>query len=388
MVKDTEYYDVLGVSVTATPMEIKKAYRKKAMQTHPDKNPDDPEAETKFQAVGEAYQVLSDTDLRSRYDQFGKDDAIPQQGFEDAEEYFSAIFGGDGFKDWIGEFSLFKDLNDASEMLDKGSQPGEAPNSAGAIDATSHTGGGEISKPDDKSKKLSKEQKEKLIELEKKRREELSRQVEELSKKLNDRLDSFALAASQNRMDEFVTKLDHEIEELKLESFGLELLYILAKVYKTKANNYIMSKKTHGISKLFTGVRDNARSVKSAYNLLSTGLDAQRTLEQMNEVNVDELEDYERAKFESTMAGKALGVMWAMSKYELEKKLKDVCNKILNDPAVPTKVRSVKAKGLLFMADRFSKARRSPEEDEEARVFEELILGEKQRENQKKRKRI
>lgn len=387
MVKDTEYYDVLGVSPTATAMEIKKAYRKKAMQTHPDKNPDDPEAETKFQAVGEAYQVLSDSELRSRYDQFGKDDAVPQQGFEDAEEYFSAIFGGDGFKDWIGEFSLFKDLNDASEMMDKG-QNAEAPNSAGAIDSTSHTNSGEITKPDEKSKKLSKEQKEKLIELEKKRREELARQVEELSKKLNEKLDSFALAASQNRMDEFVTKLDHEIEELKLESFGLELLYILAKVYKTKANNFIMSKKTRGISKLFTGVRDNARSVKSAYNLLSTGLDAQRALEQMNEVNVDELEDYERAKFESTMAGKALGVMWAMSKYELEKKLKDVCNKILNDPAVPTKVRLVKAKGLLFMADRFAMAKRSPEEDEEARVFEELILGEKQREKQNKRKKI
>lgn len=387
MVKDTEYYDVLGVSPTATAMEIKKAYRKKAMQTHPDKNPNDPEAETKFQAVGEAYQVLSDTELRSRYDQFGKDDAVPQQGFEDAEEYFSAIFGGDGFKDWIGEFSLFKDLNDASEMMDKG-QNAEVPNSAGAIDSTSHTTSGEITKPDEKSKKLSKEQKEKLIELEKKRREELARQVEELSKKLNERLDSFALAASQNRMDEFVTKLDHEIEELKLESFGLELLYILAKVYKTKANNFIMSKKTRGISKIFTGVRDNARSVKSAYNLLSTGLDAQRALEQMNEVNVDELEDYERAKFESTMAGKALGVMWAMSKYELEKKLKDVCNKILNDPAVPTKVRLVKAKGLLFMADRFAMAKRSPEEDEEARVFEELILGEKQREKQNKRKKI
>lgn len=386
MVKDTEYYDVLGVSPTATPMDIKKAYRKKAMQTHPDKNPNDPDAEKKFQAVGEAYQVLSDPELRSRYDEFGKEDAVPQQGFEDAEEYFSAIFGGDGFKDWIGEFSLFKDLNDASDMLDK-EQGAEAPNSAGAIDSAGKTGG-EVSKPDEKSKKLSKEQKEKLIELEKKRREELGRQVEELSKKLNERLDSFALAASQNRMDEFVTKLDHEIENLKLESFGLELLYILAKVYKTKANNFIMSKKTHGISKLFTGVRDNARSVKSAYNLLSTGLDAQRTLEQMNEVNVDELEDYERAKFESTMAGKALGVMWAMSKYELEKKLKDVCNKILNDPSVPTKVRLVKAKGLLFMADRFSKARRSPEEDEEARVFEELILGEKEKENQKKRKKI
>ena len=55
---------------------------------------------------------------------------------------------------------------------------------------------------------------------------------------------------------------------------------------------------------------------------------------------------------------------------------------------MPTKVRLVKAKGLLFMADRFAMAKRSPEEDEEARVFEELILGEKQREKQNQRKKI
>ena len=148
-----------------------------------------------------------------------------------------------------------------------------------------------------------------------------------------------------------------------------------------------MSKKTHGFSKLFTGVRDNARSVKSAYNLLSTGLEAQKTMEQMNEVNPDELDQYERATFENMMAGKALGVVWAMNKFELEKKLKEVCNTILNDNTEPTKVRLTKAKGLLFMADRFSKAKRSPEEAEEARVFEELILGEQEKEKEKEKEK-
>lgn len=84
MVKDTEFYDVLGISPEATPSEIKKAYRKMAMLTHPDKHPDDPEAQAKFQAVGEAYQVLNDPALRKQYDEFGKDNAVPQQGFEDA----------------------------------------------------------------------------------------------------------------------------------------------------------------------------------------------------------------------------------------------------------------------------------------------------------------
>ncbi|CCC70363.1 hypothetical protein NCAS_0E02930 [Naumovozyma castellii] len=379
MVKDTGYYDVLGVQPTATPAEIKKAYRRRAMQTHPDKHPDDPEAQAKFQEVGEAYQVLSDPGLRSRYDEFGKDEAVPQQGFEDANEYFTAIFGGDGFKDWIGEFSLFKEFNEASEMFDeKNDDMTNKPQSE-------HTGviPHEGDKPGKKADKMTKEQREKLLELEKKRREEMSKQVDELSKKLNAKIDEYLIAVKENHLDDFVRKLDQEIEELKLESFGLELLYLIAKVYKTKANNFIISKKTYGFSRIFTGTRENARTVKSTYNLLSTGLETQKAMEEMSKVNPDELDAYERVKFESMMAGKALGMMWVMSKFELERKLKDVCSAILNDKKVPSKIRIAKAKAMLFIADKFSKARRTPEEAEEARVFEELILGEQEKERKR-----
>ena len=66
-----DYYEVLGVAKNASPEELKKAYRKLALQYHPDRNPGDKEAEEKFKEAAEAYDVLSNPDKRARYDQFG-----------------------------------------------------------------------------------------------------------------------------------------------------------------------------------------------------------------------------------------------------------------------------------------------------------------------------
>ena len=98
-----DYYEVLEVAKTATVEEIKKAYRKKAIQYHPDKNPGDKEAEEKFKEAAEAYEVLSDPDKRSRYDQFGHQGVNGGFGggfggggmsMEDIFSHFGDIFGG------------------------------------------------------------------------------------------------------------------------------------------------------------------------------------------------------------------------------------------------------------------------------------------------------
>lgn len=68
-----DYYEILGVSRDASQDEIKKAYRKTAIKFHPDKNPDNPEAEDQFKEAAEAYEVLSNTEKRQRYDRFGHD---------------------------------------------------------------------------------------------------------------------------------------------------------------------------------------------------------------------------------------------------------------------------------------------------------------------------
>ncbi|MCV9388559.1 molecular chaperone DnaJ [Reichenbachiella ulvae] len=101
-----DYYEVLGLSKSATADEIKKAYRKMAIKYHPDKNPDDKEAEEKFKEAAEAYEVLSDANKKQRYDQFGHagmGGAAGGGGFggggmsmDDIFSQFGDIFGGGG----------------------------------------------------------------------------------------------------------------------------------------------------------------------------------------------------------------------------------------------------------------------------------------------------
>lgn len=106
-----DYYEILGVSKGAGADEIKKAYRKTAIKFHPDKNPDDPSAEDKFKEAAEAYEVLSDSQKRQRYDQFGHQGARGAGGFggggmnmEDIFSQFGDVFGGRGGSPFDGFF--------------------------------------------------------------------------------------------------------------------------------------------------------------------------------------------------------------------------------------------------------------------------------------------
>ena len=102
-----DYYEVLGVSQTASGPELKKAFKKLAMKYHPDRNPDDPQADKKFKEAAEAYEVLSDADKKSSYDQFGHAGVQGMgggsgAGFQDFNvgdifgDIFGDVFGGRG----------------------------------------------------------------------------------------------------------------------------------------------------------------------------------------------------------------------------------------------------------------------------------------------------
>lgn len=104
---EVDYYEVLGVTRDADHEQIRKAYRKLALKYHPDRNPDDPEAEARFKQAAEAYDVLGNSETRDRYDRFGMagvggHSAHSYSNVEDVFSAFSDIFGGGMFDEFFG----------------------------------------------------------------------------------------------------------------------------------------------------------------------------------------------------------------------------------------------------------------------------------------------
>ncbi|MBQ6225773.1 MAG: molecular chaperone DnaJ [Bacteroidaceae bacterium] len=129
MAEKRDYYEVLGVSKTATDAEIKAAYKKMAIKYHPDRNPGNKEAEEKFKEAAEAYDVLHDPEKRQRYDQFGFAGMNGQGGFgggasmsmDDIFSMFGDIFGGGNFGGGFGGFGGFSGGARGGKHVEKGS---------------------------------------------------------------------------------------------------------------------------------------------------------------------------------------------------------------------------------------------------------------------------
>jgi DnaJ-domain-containing protein 1 len=124
-VKSTELYDLLGVKPDATTSNIRSAYRKKAREVHPDKNPDDPDAEKKFREVSAAYQTLSDPAARKQYDSSGvgvnPEQAGGGQGFKlDPYVFFAVLFGSEQVENYIGELGLASSFDHFMKLAEMG----------------------------------------------------------------------------------------------------------------------------------------------------------------------------------------------------------------------------------------------------------------------------
>lgn len=505
---DTTYYEALGVPTNATELEIKKAYRKLAITTHPgimtdsrvtppqkltsvDKNPGDETAHEKFQAVcwpsnrllgllkhtvqiGEAYQVLSNEELRKRYDKFGKEQAVPGGGFgkvaitdcsgnsanafaEDPAEFFGMIFGGEAFVDLIGEISLMKDLTKtmditmkemeeeeiadegdakikaaaqstsekksvngrstasttpnrasftASEKAAKVEDPpslgtdesgrlsdlhisgrksplgGRASSASGAstprrqfgqqvimekseedarMDAAGLTAEEKELRKKEKKKGLSKEQRDELAAYEAERKKIRDERVDTLVKKLIDRISIWTETDKGNDVTKaFQEKTRLEVENLKIESFGLQILHAIGTTYVQKATSFLKSQKFLGISGFFSRLKDKGTLAKETWNTISTAIDAQMTMEEMakmEEKGGEDWTDEKKAEYEKRVTGKILAAAWRGSKYEIQGVLRDVCDKVLNDKSVKMEKRIERAHALIIAGTIFQNVR-------------------------------
>ncbi|CAZ80615.1 unnamed protein product [Tuber melanosporum] len=437
MVKETEYYDALGVSSTASELEVKKAYRKLAIKLHPDKNLDDETAAEKFQAISEAYQVLSNTDLRRQYDKFGKERAVPDSGFEDPGEFFSMIFGGDAFVDWIGEISLMKDLTRTMEITMKDAEEDEiasgddekktpeseaGPSNAGAsekkasaipvadeetpltstlpftsppisrastprprgvptrqmlmdkseedarMDAEGMSQEEKDLKRKEKAKKgLSKEQREELAAYEAERRKIRQERVDTLARKLVDRICVWTETDKGGEVTHsFNEKTKYEVENLKMESFGIEILHAIGNTYLSKGASFVKSQKFLGISGFFSRLKDKGNIVKDTWGTISTAIDAQMTMEEMakmEEKGGEDWTDEKKAEYERKVTGKILAAAWRGSRFEIQSVLREVCDKVLNDKNVPLNKRVERAHALIMIGTIFKNAERDPDEE-------------------------
>lgn len=413
MVKDTKYYEILGVEETATDVELKKAYRKQAIKLHPDKNGNDPEAAAKFQELGEAYGILQNPELRKIYDELGvegmKENNVAADAADiDPAEFFKMIFGGDSFKEWIGELSMLNDMTKTAEILGDSEEESEKEGDKATEEAASktqdlslnektgdedttvgsHTGEGrytELNHEIEKKKKakLKKEQREKLHEFYKESKAAEERRVGELADNLLSRIEKYRPAATnEDSLKQYNSKLREELEDLKVESFGIQLLHLIGKTYHTQAKATILSSKTFGITKIYTSMKTKTNRMKSGFLIIKTALDAQMSAEEMVQeqakleqagVELTDEDKYKRMEQERIMTGKFLKTAWASTKFELTGVLNKVSHKVLNDKSVSKKERVARAEAVIYIAKQMLETERTPEEDEEAQIFEEMM---------------
>lgn len=409
MVKDTKYYDILGVEPTATDVELKKAYRKQAIKCHPDKNGNDPTAAAKFQELGEAYGILQDKEKRALYDEMGvegmQSNNVAGEADVDPAEFFSMIFGGEVFKDWIGELSMLNEVSKTADILgdEEGAeletQATDSTNTTSEVATQSETGS-DVTKTngqkDDilsteainkkKKQKMTQQQREEILKLHEETKKAQEERVRVLSQNLLSRIEQYTSASTnQDSLDRFKTKLNEELEDLKIESFGIELLHLIGKIYTNQAHATINACKTFGVSKIFSSVKSKTNSFKNGFSILKTALDAQASVEAMVREQEDIQEAIERGEeltdsqkhrqveMERLITGKVLAAAWASTKFEVTGILNKVCNRVLNDKSLGKKVRISRAQAVLYIGETMLKVERSPEEAEDARIFEEMM---------------
>ncbi|KAK0556910.1 DnaJ-like protein [Tilletia horrida] len=417
-VADMEFYNLLGVSANATDLELKKAYRKAAIRNHPDKGGD----EETFKMVGEAYRVLSDNNLRADYDKHGKKKPAEEVGIKEATEMFGNMFGGERFVHIIGEISLMKDMTKTSEIIMteeekaefeksmraesaaangdeaaaqqtvEGEKPAETATPAGGTAAT--TAGGATSGAADAStdaskpsvaaaasrNKLTPEQKQKLEQFEKEKEAEKEKRIHDLSEQLKDRIRPYVDARNPGDKDDsetqvWVKRMSEEAEDLKFESFGVELLHTIGGIYIARSTTWIKSRRHNflGVPGFFSKLKERGSQVKETWGLLGSAVSVQISMEELaKRQEKGDIGEEELKQLEADMSGKMLLVTWRGTRFEVNNVLRKVCDNLLNEPGVDKHVLLRRAQALTLLGAIYTKVQPDPDQTER-RELEELV---------------
>lgn len=208
---------------------------------------------------------------------------------------------------------------------------------------------------------LTKEQREKLEAYEAERRKAREERVNALSKKLVDRISIWTETEKGPEVTAaFQEKTRLEVENLKMESFGLEILHAVGTTYLQKATSFLKSQKFLGISGFFSRLKDKGTLAKETWNTISTAIDAQLTMEEMvklEEKGGEDWTDERKAEYERRVTGKILAAAWRGSKFEIQSVLREVCDRVLNDKTVRMEKRVERAHALVLCGTIYQKVR-------------------------------
>jgi len=348
-VKETEYYDALEVGTDASAGEIKRKYYLLARKLHPDKNPGDPEANARFQKIGEAYQVLSDATLRKKYDAQGREALGDAHTFINPSAFFSMLFGSDAFEGYIGRLKL----------------------------ATLAQAGTDLTSDE--------------IDLLQRRREA------RLAIKLAAMLDMYADLGSapsgaeprvmddKERAEAFLSTLKPMVDTLADKSFGLVLLKKIGWMYEKEAEKFLNDPVAGAGTWLDLGLRSTGVSMQQRTSTLQTKFAALKagvnvfTTVQSSENDVANAKNEEeaaelRAKQQKDILPHVLDALWNASALDIDSTTRHVCNKLLHDTSVSMARRVLRGKGLHLLGKMFQEATSSNEaETDSMQTFEDAL---------------